>query len=675
MKLAYLEVDGFRGYNKPLRVDFGDQFTIIDGRNGAGKSTIFDAIEYALTGRLGKQKEQKAAGETIADYVWWRGAGTPPRERFVRVVFKNGDREISVTRSEFRDPDEDDLERLAASLCDRKLAPKSALFQLCKSSIIRDEQITQLSLDMKETDRYSLLREALGAADSDRWIDRGNRLLTASKRRVDSADSDVATANVELSHATRKLDEITASIVAEKMIAAAISRLQEFAKTSVSPDELSGVIREHLVTVATKIDLLKELGEALKLAEQDRVQIGVLTEELNTTKSEHAEASSALQALPAAADAISASKYEEEAKDLITLVALGRRLGLREEHCPLCGKTQSSRDFEKGIEKAESIAQRLNSHAAKATGQEQVRRDAEQRLLKAAKSLAIADREYTKCITALNSIDEKRQRLGLLPDAGIEETNSQINELRKTVERVDRDLKVLDTLRLSSDLVRAKRDVSEAKRRLSVAQAKSGQARKAQARAQTLYDAARRAASETLDRRLERVLPLMSELYQRLRPHPYWRDIEYSIRGDVRKFLRLQVGETLNPQFLFSSGQRRATGLAFLLSVSLSLAWSKWQSILLDDPVQHVDDFRAVNLAELLGQLVADGRQVVCAVEDAALADLLCRRLPVKSPSDATRFTLGPDEEGTLVKLREDLLDPHILNAAISQSGEQPQAI
>src|SRR3546814_16986181 len=82
----------------------------------------------------------------------------------------------------------------------------------------------------------------------------------------------------------------------------------------------------------------------------------------------------------------------------------------------------------------------------------------------------------------------------------------------------------------------------------------------------------------------------MSELYRRLRPHPIWRDIEYSIRGDVRRFLKLKVGDELNPQFLFSSGQRRATGLAFLLSVTLSLAWSRWRTIMLDDPVQHVDD-------------------------------------------------------------------------------------
>src|SRR3546814_2462630 len=108
----------------------------------------------------------------------------------------------------------------------------------------------------------------------------------------------------------------------------------------------------------------------------------------------------------------------------------------------------------------------------------------------------------------------------------------------------------------------------------------------------------------------------MSELYRRLRPHPIWRDIEYSIRGDVRRFLKLKVGDELNPQFLFSSGQRRATGLAFLLSVNLSLAWSRWRTIMLDDPVQHVDDFRTVHLAELAAQLVAEGRQIVCRSEE-----------------------------------------------------------
>src|SRR3546814_1080762 len=77
---------------------------------------------------------------------------------------------------------------------------------------------------------------------------------------------------------------------------------------------------------------------------------------------------------------------------------------------------------------------------------------------------------------------------------------------------------------------------------------------------------------------------------------------------------------------------------------------------MLDDPVQHVDDFRTVHLAELAAQLVAEGRQIVCAVEDAALAELLSRRLPVMKPDAAKRVTMGSDDDGDLTITSERLL-------------------
>ena len=55
-------------------------------------------------------------------------------------------------------------------------------------------------------------------------------------------------------------------------------------------------------------------------------------------------------------------------------------------------------------------------------------------------------------------------------------------------------------------------------------------------------------------------------------------------------------------------------------------------------------------------QLVSEGRQIVCAVEDAALAELLCRRLPVNGQDTAKHVTLGPDEDGDLTVSSERLL-------------------
>ena len=40
-----------------------------------------------------------------------------------------------------------------------------------------------------------------------------------------------------------------------------------------------------------------------------------------------------------------------------------------------------------------------------------------------------------------------------------------------------------------------------------------------------------------------------------------------------------------NPSFVFSSGQRRTAGLAFLIAIFLSRSWCKLKTLVLDDPV------------------------------------------------------------------------------------------
>jgi chromosome segregation protein len=272
-------------------------------------------------------------------------------------------------------------------------------------------------------------------------------------------------------------------------------------------------------------------------------------------------------------------------------------------------------------------------------------------------------------LAAQHTVWQFEQRLaaaGFGPDALIDQLLERHQVLATEPARAQEDLRIVETLRLNALLARARRAEAEAKEAHSRAERKLGLARRVETHAQALHAAARRAANEAADRRLERVLPLIAELYRRLRPHPVWEDIDYKIRGDVRRFLRLQVGDELNPQFIFSSGQRRATGLAFLLSVNLSLAWSRCRSILLDDPVQHIDDFRSVQLAEVMAQLSAGGRQIICAVEDAALADLLCRRLPIDAEGQAKRVTLGPDPDGALTKLRDEDLAPLPQHALVS---------
>jgi chromosome segregation protein len=675
MKLAYVDICGFRGYRKRVRIDFAEDFTIIDGRNGVGKSTIFDAVEYALTGHLSKYKDAKADGETVADYIWWTGKGPAPEDRYVEAGFKDQDGVISVRRTEFQPPDDVSLINVAARLCDLDLAPRDPIFQLCYTSIIRDEHIAGLSLDLKETERYALLRDGLGANDSDGWVNRGAQLLAAAKKRSQAVQQEVSALNNELTASTRRIDEVRSSLVGDNVISDAASRLRALTRSEAASDQLLGPVREWIARTGEEIASLQRLASSWEATELERLRLPELIRNREAASSEVEAASKAVGALRRSDEAPSSTELAKQARDLIALANLGRNLGLQDGRCPLCQASQHHDHYLEGIATAEQIAKRLDLKAAEEAQREQVVRSGETRLAAARQSLASTEAAFTSAQAAIQEFDSLRNRRNLGELQTLEQINARSTQLRQELETAQRDLRVLETLRLNIELEHARQEESRAKERLSTAQERAGRARKAEAMAQALHDAARRAAGETLDRRLDRVLPLMSELYRRLRPHPVWRDIEYSIRGDVRKFLKLKVGDELNPQFLFSSGQRRATGLAFLLSVNLSLAWSRWRTVMLDDPVQHVDDFRTVHLAELAAQLVAEGRQIVCAVEDAALAELLCRRLPVNGQDTAKRVTLGPDEDGDLTVSSERLLPMLASNSFLSGPRSSQSAV
>jgi chromosome segregation protein len=674
VKLAYVDLCGFRGYQKQIRIDFAKSFTIIDGRNGVGKSTIFDAIEFALIGTLSKYNEAKAAGETVADYLWWTGKGPVPQDRYVEIGFRDeNEEELQIRRTQFGKPDNAKLTKITDKLCDSNLAPQSPLRQLCSTSIIRDEHIASLSLDLKETERYALLRDALGANDADTWIDKGSRLASMAKRRLEAAQYEVTSVNTEVAVAARRIDEVRAALIAEEKLAEVVERLRIFADAQAPPDRLAGPVREKLAAIVAQLEAAEKLADQWAEVATERDRIDTLHQAIGAARHQEEEAAAALVAIPSQKETTAVSVLASEARDIIALVTLGRRLGLRIDACPLCSAKQSQTSFEQGLAGAEAIARQLDEEATREAEREQARQSAEGRLAEARRRLEAAAVAHANVLAVVEAFERESKSQGYGVDVGLDQIESRRAELRRTIETVQRDMRILETLRLSGDLERAQRAEAEARDRLARAQERYGRARRAEAIAQSLFDAARRAAGETLDQRLDRVLPLLAELYRRLRPHPIWREIEYSIRGDVKRFLKLQVGEDLNPQFLFSSGQRRATGLAFLLSINVSLAWSRWRSILLDDPVQHVDDFRTVHLAEVAAQLVSEDRQIICAVEDPALADLLCRRLPIGRQGDARRTTLGLDSDGALTKLFDRELSPLIRHSSLA-SQEQSVA-
>ena len=144
-----------------VRINFGQGFTVITGRNGVGKARYVMQSQFAITGSIDKYAVEKAAKESISDYIWWRGEGVP-KAHYVTVSFVDDDgKPFTITRTRESGADRS-ADEIQAALCCGPV-PDNALRQLTRTSIIRDEWIAALSPDLTETERFDLVRSALGA--------------------------------------------------------------------------------------------------------------------------------------------------------------------------------------------------------------------------------------------------------------------------------------------------------------------------------------------------------------------------------------------------------------------------------------------------------------------------------------------------------------------------------
>jgi chromosome segregation protein len=658
MKLSFIEVAGFRGFREKIRVELDAGFTVICGRNGVGKSTLCDAIEFGLTGAIDKYRVEKAAKESLADYLWWRGGGAAPAH-YVSLGFRDENEvDLIVTRSREAGADTT-VAQLETALCTGDALPDDAIRQLVRTSLIRDEWIAALSLDLTETERFEVVRAALGAVSGPDYPEKAKNIESLVGSSLSRASAAYESARNALNEAIERLAQARDATLRLGDVSAAMARIDaEIASSSGQTAEKIGAARAVLTRERAR---LNGLGEAIsRLRELIQFRRDIDAEHLDanledaTQRRDQAQQRVAITetAIEQAQRRLIAEKDADSlAASLSALIKCGEHLGLDDGHCPLCAAARSSEEFLAGLAKARARLDALGLGLS----------SAERDLAAARQAAAPARAELEALETALAGLDTTRRELRQREQAHIELFDryqfdyalaNDLAALERQAERERNRLIDLERAILTVDASLSVQQIENLEERVRGLRAEVDRAADATARTQraasqarTLERGVRRAAGEIIDERLALINPLLNELYQRLRPHTEWRSIEYDIRGDVRRFLSLRVGDNLNPQFVFSSGQRRAAGLAFLLSVHLARSWCRWNTLILDDPVQHIDDYRALHLVEILSALRLSDRQIICAVEDRSLADLLCRRLGA-AESVGRRIDLEPQANG-----------------------------
>lgn len=115
---------------------------------------------------------------------------------------------------------------------------------------------------------------------------------------------------------------------------------------------------------------------------------------------------------------------------------------------------------------------------------------------------------------------------------------------------------------------------------------------------------------------------------------------------------------TVSPEYYGSTGQLGCMGLAVFLGIALGQRWSRLKMLLLDEPVQNMDDVNFVRFLDLIRRL-AETHQVVVSTADKNIGELLKRKLLLWADGKAKtaiihRFEAFDVEKGPTI-VTEDL--------------------
>ena len=213
MKLSFVKMAGFRSFKDEVLFEFPEGFVVLTGRNGVGKSTVLDAVDFVLTGSINKYTVKDAKGGGLEEHIWWVGEGEP-KSQYVSVglIDENGN-ELVITRSRDRGLDTP-ADKIAHALCHMEFCSQSWPETLMETTLIRDERIAALSLDLPEQARFSAVRAAIGGLAGVDHTKRTGALLEAASAAKKAQDGRVTEARAELGRALSSLTE--ARSIAEK---------------------------------------------------------------------------------------------------------------------------------------------------------------------------------------------------------------------------------------------------------------------------------------------------------------------------------------------------------------------------------------------------------------------------------------------------------------------------
>ncbi len=685
MRISRVDIDQFRGYLDSQTFDCSANVVLLVGPNGYGKTSFFDAIAWCLFGTIRRLLGSRDAQRD--EYVANRF--DPAAAAGVRLYFTDGNSVTTVSRSAstliVQTPDQTlHQARAQAWISDfltraRGNQPQQPsgvheLYDRCYA--LGQEEMAAFLRNTNPRDRFDALASLLGIDEVRAFFRHEQAVQTGLHADLESLTSQLPALNASieglrledadqrgrealsqglgLSGVVRDLQDVVKrctsdgvaklpSIAAETPASEAAELGKTIAATLRSRAEEALRQVERVVRLETSADRIASLRTSIEPLRSKSKELGhqVLSAE-TALQASRARAKDAKQRQDQLNEELAQAEVAWRSVGEFLTAARGQLVG---DTCPLCGQPIAQHDLLAEIERrlsgtpssvlelverrqqlleedrltAAELQQRTAGQKAVATEQRRVERE----LASALSEVSNWDKQLRLVAPNTDPAAPDWESLRTMYSDSASRTHSFASEVDTLISQaqyhaeLDRRMALVDRL---NDL--------ESKRSALVERIETR--RRAANKLDSIIDAAQRAEVAIVRKVLARQEPIMDALYRRLRPHPVLDRlrIEYRTRdnrGEV--YFRAASGQTdTNLTTIFSSAQLNAVALCAFLSMNLSLPSPRLETIMLDDPIQNMDDFNVLGLLDLLRGLRRD-RQLIISTHDDQLGDLVQRKL------------------------------------------------
>jgi DNA repair exonuclease SbcCD ATPase subunit len=720
MRLLSLELAGFRGFATKQAFDLNADAVIVVGANGNGKTSLVDAVLWAIAGRIPRLGADDVplvckfseTGQARVSLRLGRADGSSPLT--VTRVFDGARTTVSVETAEgvVRGPQAEG--RLIQQIWQEAAAaanPPEALATAVTRSVYLQQDLVREFIDSATAqERFSAVSELVGAGrvtDLQGELERAKR---AWSQATNSRVAELEPLRSRLSAMESRLNELRARPTSTEAGLDETAWSEWWSRMQAMGLQVSAVPMTSRDATSAIDNAILQADAARRATERRQALLEALAREISGVAARTLPDLTALRGKVAAAQQqvqqtrakVSAeqarvaearrlqAELKEKSQQLQALAVLAlKHLG---EKCPVCDQEYNVEATRRRLERTAAGASAPGGAPPMADtlpGLLQSLASDEKELSAAELELRTAEQSIRNAEATDLSIDKRLKELGIVVKSAPERLHAVAAAVKATSLRSDElgtAQRIGEAFALRLSRIGDQAAIQELQREVETTRLKlQREDREIQKRAATgehaqrVIEALREAASRVVTERVKEIEPLLSDIYSRIDAHPAFRVVRFLAsvsRG--RGLLATVVSDPLSeiqsdaPATVLSSSQMNALAVCIFLSLNLGVSRPPLDAAILDDPLQSLDDINLLGLIDLLRR-TKDQRQLFVSTHDSRFGQLLARKLrPGSSEQRTVVIELeGWGRTGPAVLARDIHSDPVPLRLVTASSGRR----